>query len=204
MLGTIMAANVFLVIIPAHRKLVAAMEAGREPDAAPLLEAKNRSVHNNYLTLPVLFTMLAGHFAFVFGADEAWLVFVAIAVLTALIRVFFNRWHMGRREWWIPAVAAVGVVALAFWLQPEEAGSDVTVPVAFEQIQPVIAERCATCHSGVSAPLGVRLETQEQIEARIDDIERQAVLTQAMPPGNATGMTADERELLAAWIAQSR
>ena len=74
MLGTIMAANVFFVIIPAHRKLVAAMEERREPDAAPLLEAKNRSVHNNYLTLPVLFTMLAGHFAFVFGADEAWLV----------------------------------------------------------------------------------------------------------------------------------
>ncbi len=122
MLGTIMAANVFFVIIPAHRKLVAAMEEKREPDPAPLLEAKNRSVHNNYLTLPVLFTMLAGHFAFVFGADEAWLVFVAIAVLTALIRVFFNRWHAGRREWWIPAVAAVGVVALAFWLQPEEAG----------------------------------------------------------------------------------
>ena len=103
MLGTIMAANVFFVIIPAHRKLVAAMEEGREPDPAPLLEAKNRSVHNNYLTLPVLFTMLAGHFAFVFGADEAWLVFVAIAVLTALIRVFFNRWHAGRRVWWIPA-----------------------------------------------------------------------------------------------------
>ena len=173
-----MAANVFFVIIPAHRKLVAAMEEGREPDAAPLLEAKNRSVHNNYLTLPVVFTMLAGHFAFVFGADEAWLVFVAIAVLTALIRVFFNRWHMGRRDWWIPAVAAVGVIALAFWLQPEEAGSDVTVPVAFEQIQPVIAERCTSCHSGVSAPLGVRLETREEIEARIDDIERQAVLTQ--------------------------
>jgi len=204
MLGTIMAANVFFVIIPAHRKLVSAMEERCAPDAAPLLEAKNRSVHNNYLTLPVLFTMLAGHFAFVFGADEAWLVFVAIAVLTALIRVFFNRWHAGRREWWIPAVAAVGVVALAFWLQPEDAGSDVAGPVPFEQIQPVIAERCATCHSGVSAPLGVRLETREEIEARVDDIERQAVLTQAMPPGNATGMTEAERELLAAWISQSK
>jgi uncharacterized membrane protein len=204
MLGTIMAANVFFVIIPAHRKLVSAMEEKREPDAAPLLEAKNRSVHNNYLTLPVLFTMLAGHFAFVFGADEAWLVFVVIAVLTALIRVFFNRWHMGKREWWIPAVAAIGVVALALWLQPEEAGSDVSDPVAFEQVQPVVAERCASCHSGVSAPLGVRLETREQIEARIDDIERQAVLTDAMPPGNATGMTDAERDLLAAWIAQSR
>jgi uncharacterized membrane protein len=204
MLGTIMAANVFFVIIPAHRKLVAAMEEKREPDAAPLLEAKNRSVHNNYLTLLVVFTMLAGHFAFVFGADEAWLVFVAIAVLTALIRGFFNRWHADRREWWILAAAAVGVIALAFWLQPEEAVLDVTEPVAFEQIHPVIEERCATCHSGATAPLGIQLETREQIEARADDIERQAVLTRAMPPGNATGMTEAERELLAAWIAQSR
>ncbi len=202
MLGTIMAANVFFVIIPAHRKLVAAMEEKREPDPAPLLEAKNRSVHNNYLTLPVLFTMLSGHFAFVFGADEAWLVFVAIAVLTALIRVFFNRWHTGRRVWWIPVVATAGVVALALWLRPEETGTSVTGPVTFAQIQPVIAERCAPCHSGASAPLGIRFETRDQIEARIDDIERQAVQTRAMPPGNATGMTEDERDLLAAWIAQ--
>ena len=202
MLGTIMAANVFFVIIPAHRKLVAAMEEKREPDPTPLLEAKNRSVHNNYLTLPVLFTMLAGHFAFVFGADEAWLVFVAIALLTALIRVFFNRWHTGRRVWWIPVVATAGVVALALWLRPEDTGTSVTVPVTFSQIQPVIAERCAPCHSGASAPLGIRFETQEQIEARIDDIERQAVQTRAMPPGNATSMTEDERDLLAAWIAQ--
>ena len=202
MLGTIMAANVFFVIIPAHRKLVAAMEEKREPDPVPLLEAKNRSVHNNYLTLPVLFTMLAGHFAFVFGADQAWLVFVAIAVLTALIRVFFNRWHTGERVWWIPAIAAVGVVALALWLRPDEAGTSVSGPVTFEQIQPVVAERCAKCHSGASAPLGIRFETREQIEARIDDIERQAVQTRAMPPGNATGMTEAERELLGAWIAQ--
>ena len=67
----------------------------------------------------------------------------------------------------------------------------------------MIEERCATCHSGVSAPLGVQLETRAQIEARVDDIERQAVLTRTMPPGNATGMTEDERELLAAWIASS-
>jgi uncharacterized membrane protein len=204
MLGTIMAANVFLVIIPAHRKLVAAMEEKREPDPAPLLEAKNRSVHNNYLTLPVLFTMLAGHFAFVFGADEAWLVFVAIAVLTALIRVFFNRWHTGRHAWWIPAVTVLAVIGLAFWLEPDDAGTSTTEPVPFAQVQPVIAERCTTCHAGPSAPLGVQLETQEQIEARIDDIQRQAVSTRAMPPGNATGMTDAERELLASWIAQSK
>ena len=98
MLGTIMAANVLLVIIPAHRKLVTAIDDDREPDPGPLLEAKNRSVHNNYLTLPVLFTMLVGHFAFMFGADEAWLAFVAIAVLLAFIRLFFNLWHAGRRQ----------------------------------------------------------------------------------------------------------
>lgn len=200
-LGTIMAANVLLVIIPAHRKLVAAMEEGREPDSAPLLQAKERSVHNNYLTLPVLFTMLAGHFAFTYGADEAWLVLVLVAVLTALIRVFFNQWHAGRRAWWIPAVAVVGVVALAVWLDPDEPAPAEGGQVSFAQVQPVIAERCATCHSGATAPLGVRFETQAEIEARADDIERMAVQTRAMPPGNATGMTEEERDLLAAWIA---
>ena len=180
------------------------MEERREPDAAPLLEAKNRSVHNNYLTLPVLFTMLAGHFAFVFGADDAWLVFVAIAVLTALIRVFFNRWHAGRREWWILAAGVLAVVGLALWLQPEETAPATGGNVTFEQVAPVIAARCAPCHSGASPPLGVRLETREEIEARAEDIERQAVQTRAMPPGNATGITDEERRLVGAWIASSR
>jgi uncharacterized membrane protein len=201
MLGTIMAANVFFAIIPAHRKLVAAMAEGREPDPAPLLEAKNRSVHNNYLTLPVLFTMLAVHFAFVVGADEAWLVFLAIAVLTTLVRVFFNRWHAGQRAWWIPAVAAVGVVALAVWLQPEESSPATGQAVSFAQAQAVIQARCVPCHSGASAPLGIRFETRGEIETGADDIERQAVQTRAMPPGNATGITEDERALLGAWIA---
>jgi uncharacterized membrane protein len=201
MLGTIMAANVLLVIIPAHRRLVAAMAETREPDPAPLLDAKNRSVHNNYLTLPVLFTMLVGHFAFVFGHDEAWLALVLVAVLLGGVRHFFNLWHGGRRAWWILAAAAVGAVALALWLEPEETPSSDGAPVQFAQIQPIVEARCATCHSGAAAPLGVRLETQAEIESRAEDIERQAVLTRAMPPGNATGMTEAERELLAAWIA---
>jgi uncharacterized membrane protein len=204
MLGTIMAANVFLVIIPAHRKLVSAMEEKGEPDAAPLLEAKNRSVHNNYLTLPVLFTMLAGHFAFVFGADDAWLVFVLIAVLTALIRVFFNRWHTGQRVWWIPAVAAVAVVGLALWLQPEETAPATGPAPSFAQVQAVMTARCVPCHSGASAPLGIHFETREEIEARADDIERQAVQTKTMPPGNVTGITDQERQLLGAWVASTR
>jgi uncharacterized membrane protein len=202
-LGTIMAANVLFVIIPAHRKLVAAMAEGREPDPEPLRRAKERSVHNNYLTLPVLFTMLAGHAAFTFGADDAWLVLLVVMVLTAYVRHFFNLWHVGRRAWWIPAGALVAVVALALWLEPDEP-SGAAEPVSFAQIQPVIAERCATCHSGASAPLGIRFESREQIEARADDIERQAVQTRAMPPGNATEMTEEEREALAAWIASTR
>jgi uncharacterized membrane protein len=201
MLGTVMAANVLLVIIPAHRKLVSAMAERREPDPEPLLEAKRRSVHNNYLTLPVLFTMLAGHFAFTFGADEAWLVVVLVFVLTAWIRHFFNLWHTGRRAWWILASAAAAVVALAFWLEPDEVAPAQAGPVPFSQVRAVIEERCASCHSGASAPLGVRLQTEAEITARADDIERQAVQTRAMPPGNATGMTEEERELLAAWIA---
>jgi uncharacterized membrane protein len=202
MLGTIMVANVLFVIIPAHRKLVAAMEEKREPDPAPLLRAKNRSIHNNYLTLPVLFTMLIGHAAFVYGADQAWIIFVLVAVLTAFTRVFFSRWHTDRRVWWIPVAAGLGVVALAIWLQPEKAAQVETGTVSIAQVQAVMTARCATCHSGASAPLGIRFETAGQIEARADDIERMAVLTNAMPPGNATGMTDEERDLLAAWVTQ--
>ena len=201
MVGTIMVANVLFSIIPAHRKLVAAMEERREPDAAPLLAAKQRSVHNNYLTLPVLFTMLVGHFAFVFGHENAWFALVLISVLLGLVRHFFNLWHTGRRAWWIPAVAAAAAVVLALWLEPEGASAPDTGAIPFAQVAPVFEQRCATCHSGVSAPLGVRLETEQQITARAEDIERQAVLTRAMPPGNSTGMTDAERELLGAWIA---
>jgi len=202
MLGTIMVANVLFVIIPAHRKLVSAMEEKREPDPVPLLRAKNRSVHNNYLTLPVLFTMLIGHFAFVFGADEAWIVFVLVAVLTAFIRVFFGRWHTGRRVWWIPVAAGLGVVALAIWLQPDTVAPAQSGNVSIAEVQAVMTARCATCHSGASAPLGIKFETAEQIEARADDIARMAVQTRAMPPGNATKITEEERDLLAAWVAQ--
>jgi uncharacterized membrane protein len=160
-------------------------------------------VHNNYLTLPVLFTMLAGHFAFTYGADDAWLVLVAVMALTALLRVFFNRWHAGSRAWWAPAVATISVVALAVWLRPGDTTPIVPAEVTLAEVESVIAQRCAPCHSGASAPLGVRLETQEQIEERAQDIARMAVQTEAMPPGNSTGMTDDERALLAAWIAQS-
>jgi uncharacterized membrane protein len=198
MLGTIMAANVFFVIIPAHWELVRAKQEGREPDPTPGLRAKQRSVHNNYLTLPVVFTMLAGHFPIAFGHDRAWLVLLAIFALVAAIRHFFNLWHVGKRPWWILGAAAAGAVALVFVLAPEDA--EVTFVSSDDTALSIVTERCATCHSGVSAPNGVQLETLAQLKQNATAIEAQ-VGSRAMPPGNATGLTDDEREQLVAWAS---
>ena len=202
MLGTIMAANVFVVIIPAHRELVRAKQEGREPNPLPGLRAKQRSVHNNYLTLPVVFTMLAGHFPIAFGSDHAWLVLLAIFAIVAAIRHFFNRWHTGKRDWWILAAAGVAAAALAVVLAPED---DVALldPVSDETARAIVAERCQTCHSGASAPLGVQLETVAQMEQHSDAIAR-LVEAKVMPPGNATGITDEERVELVAWAKAPR
>ena len=197
MLGTIMAANVFFTIIPAHRELLRAKAEGREPDAAPGLRGKQRSVHNNYLTLPVVFTMLAGHFSLAFAADHAWLVLLAIFAIVAGIRHFFNLYHRGRRAWWILVAAGIGAVALAVALAPEDepaAGAAVTDSRA----QEIAAARCTECHAGVSAPSGVRLETIAGLRANAGAIAR-LVSAKAMPPGNATGLTDEERAELVAW-----
>jgi uncharacterized membrane protein len=202
-LGTIMAANVLFVIIPAHRELVRAKEEGREPEAAVGRAAKRRSVHNNYLTLPVVFMMLAGHFPFTYGHDRAWLVLVAVAAIAVWLRHFFNLWHQGRRAWWILASGAVAAAALAVAIEPDdEPAGATTTPVPFTQVQRIVEQRCATCHSGTSAPNGIRFETREQIEASADDIVEQAVRLRTMPPGNSTGMTDAERDVLAAWATQ--
>jgi len=199
MLGTIMAANVFFVIIPAHWELVRAKQQGREPDPAPGLRAKQRSVHNNYLTLPVVFTMLAGHFPLAFGQKRAWLVLLAIFALVVAIRHFFNLWHVGKRPWWILGAATAGAVVLAFVLAPEDVETTTAVPTD-AQAASIVAARCAACHSGVSAPQGVRLESVELIKKHAKALEPQ-VSSGAMPPGNATGMTDEERAQLVAWAS---
>jgi uncharacterized membrane protein len=205
MLGTIMVANVFFVIIPAHWDLVRAKQAGREPDPAPAVRAKQRSVHNNYLTLPVLLAMLGDHFAFAYGHDDGWLVLVCLMLVGAWIRHFFNLRHAGRTVWWIPVSAAAALTAIAIWIRPPDADtSTVGARVPFADVAQIVGQRCATCHSGAAAPKGVRLETREQIEAQADAIERVAVLTRVMPLGNSTGMTDAERELLGRWIASQR
>ena len=210
MLGTMMVGNVLFVIIPGQRELVRAKQAEREPDPEHGIRGKQRSVHNNYLTLPVVLAMIAPHFPFVYTHDRAWLVLLALMVIGAWVRHFFNLRHRGRTVWAIPVSAAVAVVALAVAIRPENGSSDAGgAPVAFAQVAPIVEQRCATCHSleptddsFSTAPLGVVLDTPEQIKAQAGAIEEQAVETEAMPLGNATGMTDDERELLGRWIAQ--
>jgi len=203
MLGTIMAANVLFVIIPAHWDLVRAKEAGREPDPAPGIRAKQRSVHNNYLTLPVLVAMLGDHFAFAYGHADGWLVLVCLMLVGAWIRHFFNLRHAGRTVWWIPVTAAAALAGIAIWIRPPDAGDAASgPPVTIAEVQTIVEQRCATCHSGASAPKGIQLETPEQIAAQATAMERIAVLTKVMPLSNATGMTDTERELLGRWIRQ--
>jgi uncharacterized membrane protein len=207
MLGTIMAANVLFNIIPAHWELIRAKEAGREPATAPGLEAKRRSVHNNYLTLPVVFTMISNHFAFTYEHDHAWLVLVALALIGAWIRHFFNLRHAGRTRWWILASALVASALLAVAIRPDEGGGRSTGPVDAGKAVAIVQERCVPCHSqnptqeGFDAPPGgVVLDTREQIVEQADAVEEQAVRTKAMPLGNVTGMTDEERETLGAWL----
>jgi len=211
MLGTIMVANVFFNIIPAHHKLIAAKEAGREPDPRPGLQAKQRSVHNNYLTLPVLFAMLSNHFAFTYGHAHAWLVLVALMAIGAWIRHFFNLRHRGRTVWWIPVTAALGLIALGFAIRPDTIPSGATnaAPVPFALVQSIVARRCAFCHSErpkstafTTAPMGIRFDTPQQIAAQASAIRQQVVDAKAMPLGNATGMTQAERDTLGTWIRQ--
>jgi uncharacterized membrane protein len=194
MLGTIMAANVLAVIIPAHRRLLRgpAPEAGRR--------GKQRSVHNNYLTLPVVFTMIAGHFPQTFGAPHSWAVLVALMAVGAWIRVFFNLRHAGRTVWEIPLTAALAIAAIAVWIRPEGAPAQA---VPFERARAIVDERCLACHSGAAAQAGLRLDDDAVLRTRARDVGRQ-VETRAMPPGNATGMTQAERDALAAWALGSR
>jgi uncharacterized membrane protein len=210
MLGTIMVANVFFTIIPAHREVIRAKEEGRSPEAAPGLEAKRRSVHNNYLTLPVVLTMIGNHFPFVYAHEQAWLVVVALMALGAWVRHFFNLRHRGSTVWWIPATAAAGMLALAVAIEPGD-GPAVSggARVGFADAAAIVERRCASCHSSeptqegfTAPPAGVRFDSAEQIVAQADAIRRQAVDSRAMPLGNVTGMTDEERELLGAWIEQ--
>jgi uncharacterized membrane protein len=206
MIGTMMVGNVFFVIIPAHWKLVRAKEAGEEPDPVWNERAKLRSVHNNYLTLPVVFTMLSNHFPFTYGHSYSWLILVALLVIGAWVRHFFNLRHTGRTVWAIPISAAAAIAVLAILIRPQSESSAGTATVRFATVARIVGERCAACHSVhptlvTAAPLGLTLDTPAEIRRYASNIRDLAVNSKTMPLGNATHMTDAERRTLGQWIA---
>jgi uncharacterized membrane protein len=207
MIGTMMVGNVFFVIIPAHWKLVRAKEAGSEPDPVWNERGKLRSVHNNYLTLPVVFTMLSNHFPFTYGHSYSWLILVVLLVIGAWVRHFFNLRHTGRTVWAIPISAAVAIAVLAILIRPQTESSAGTGTVPFATVARIVGERCAACHSVhptlvTAAPLGLTLDTPAEIQRYASNIRDLAVSSKTMPLGNATHMTDAERQTLGQWIAQ--
>ena len=222
LIGTIMVANVFFVIIPNQNIVVADLVAGRTPDLALGEQAKQRSLHNNYLTLPVLFLMISNHYPLSFATRWNWLIVAVVLVVGAVVRHFYNMRHAGLPSpWWTWGVAVAGM-ALVVWLSAARPGADQATaaggaspaaPVspgetAFAEVENIVLSRCSMCHAaeplweGVATPPnGVRLDTPEMIRRHAREIQLQATLTHAMPPGNITELSEEERRILAAWIA---
>ena len=207
MLGTIMVANVFFVIIPSQRELVTAKEQGRAPDKKIAEMAKNRSLHNNYITLPVLFLMISNHYPMTFSHPYNWAILAAIALGGALIRHWFNLRGQGKSAPWLWAVSAAVFALVIFFTAPKKAATG--APVAFRDIEVLVGKHCRGCHSEKPtdtifkvAPNGVKYDTPQQISVMAVKIRQRAVETTSMPFGNKSNMTKEERELLGRWIDQ--
>ncbi|MGB9386948.1 MAG: urate hydroxylase PuuD [Pseudolabrys sp.] len=212
LIGTIMVANVFVIIIPYQKKIIAAMTAGKTPDPYWGAIGKQRSVHNNYLTLPVIFLMLSNHYPLFFGTRFNWLIVAIVLLIGPAIRHFFNSRHEGKGSpWWTWGIAAAGMLAIA-WLSgagPSGARTgDLPAAPKFVDVQDIIISRCSMCHAAepvwagiAAAPGGVRLDDAEQIKLHARLIGIYAVRSHAMPPGNITEISIDDRRLLEAWLA---
>ncbi len=210
LIGTIMAVNVWVHILPAQQAMIDATAAGREADFSRGLQAKHRSVHNNYLTLPVVFVMLSSHYPSTFGHDRAWLILGGLFLLGAGVRHWFNLRNKGVANHWLIPAAIAGMVALAwFAAEPSRRAGVGGPPAAFAEVEAVVLERCVACHSAAPtfvgidrAPKDVTFDTPGQIAANALRIKAQAVVTRIMPPGNATEMSEEERDLIARWVNQ--
>lgn len=214
MLGTIMAANVLMVIIPGQKRMVAAMREGRSPDPTDGIRGKQRSVHNNYFTLPVLFIMISNHYAMTYTNACNWLVLAGLIASAVLFRHFFNLRHRGRTVWAYPIAAIFLMCLTAYAISPEKplvksaasANVATTNAVSLARIETIMAARCATCHAAsptqpgfASAPAGIFLDSPAAIEKNKEKIYIQAVQLKAMPLANLTKMTDEERAVLASW-----
>jgi uncharacterized membrane protein len=218
MLGTIMAGNVVFTIMPSQRELVAALEEGRPPSQAIADRAKTRSIHNNYITFPVIALMLSAHFPTLYSSNYHDLALFTLIAGGAAVRHVLNvRFHFSH---WKPALAgaiAATVVllhVLTYDRNRDSAGMPPTItfdasqPADFAAIQRIVDRRCAACHSKTPSdvslgvmPAGVAFDTPEQIRAFMSRIRERAIVTRTMPPANKTRMTESERALLAQWIA---
>jgi uncharacterized membrane protein len=206
MIGTIMVANVAMVIIPGQRKMVAAMRAGQKPDPVYGIRGKQRSVHNNYFTLPVLFIMISNHFAMTYRHPHAWAVLGTIMAAGVFIRHFFNLRHKGRVEWVYPAIGVALLLGLAVVLAPPRPSASAEA-VPFARVETILRARCVSCHAAhptqpgfASAPAGVMLDDAHGIAQNAPRIYQQAVQLKAMPLANMTNMTEAERAELGAWF----
>jgi len=211
-IATFMSGNVFLVIIPNQRIVVADLKAGRVPDGKYGEIAKLRSTHNNYLTLPVLFLMISNHYPMTFGHPHAWAIVAAVLVLGVVVRDWFNAHEAGAHgtrvvwQWPAAAILTIGLIAFSAW-RPDRVVVEGNVSDA--QAVAIVQTHCSACHAAAptheafdEAPGGVMLETNEQIRTHAAKVKSQAVLTNAMPLGNETGMTPEERASLGAWLDQ--
>ena len=221
MIATAMSANVFFWIIPGQRKVVAAMTAEVKVDPASLAihgkRGKQRSVHNTYFTLPVIFAMLSNHYSFLYTHAHNWLILLVMMVAGAAIRQYFVMRHgykLGRNRNPLPYAVVGGalilatIVALAPAPRPVSAaasgGAGVTAasagPVTFAQVQPVLAQRCFTCHGEQVQMKNIRLDQPDQVKLHALAMYQQVVVTRQMPMNNATGITDDERALIGRWF----
>lgn len=211
LIGAIMTANVFHIIIPNQKLTVAALIAGQAPDPVWGKEAKQRSLHNNYLTLPVLFAMISNHYPVTYGHPYAWVILAGVFIVGGLVRHFFNLKNQGRGTRYEYLVVAFLVTTALFFFtkwDPHKAARDALAgDASIEAVQKIVAARCTSCHAAkptfdgiTEAPKGVMLETPQQIRRFAAQINQQAVRAEAMPPGNVTEITPEERASLGAWI----
>ena len=209
MLGTIMVGNVFFVIIPGQKDLVRAKEQGRTPDPVHGIRGKQRSVHNTYFTLPVLFVMISNHYAMTYAHKYNWIILIAITLIGALVRVYFVARHKGKASL-LPIFVALALLAAMVTLlaprQSDEVSAGLTGNTDKVTVQKIVTQRCSSCHASepsqagfTAPPKGIVLETEEDLTRHAVAIYQQTVVTKAMPIGNLTGITAEERATIDVW-----
>ena len=212
LIGTMMVANVFLLIMPNQRKVVAALLRGDTPDPRLGAQAKQRSLHNNYLTLPVVFIMIGNHYPLAFATKYSWVILALVIIMGCVIRVYFNTMHKGLKPplwpWAVASLCMLTIIALStFGSRSQIESARTPAPVSFAEVNSIVSSRCSMCHAAepvwdgiAEAPKGVMLDTPERVALHIHQVGLQAGLSNAMPPGNVTEITPEERQVLANWV----